>query len=359
MTFDYGKTIQLPKTDFPRRAGLAQKEPEILARWEKMGLYERQRDASKGREKFILHMGPPFANGHIHLGHVLSTVLKDVVCKSYQLLGYDAPLVPGFDCHGLPIEWKTEEEYRAKGKTTGKDTDRVEFLKACRNFAAHWIVTQTEEFKRLGIVGDWKNPYRTMDKKSEARIASIVHEFLRNGALYRGSKPVMWSVPEQTALAEAEVEYKDHTSDTAWVKFPVKKGPKELEGTSVVIWTTTPWTLPGNRAIAYGDDLNYTGIEVIKVKEDATVKAGDRLLVCLELKDSLIKSAGIEDSKTFWTGKGSDLAGTLARHALHGKGYDFDVPLLAGDFVTTDTGTGFVHIAPGHGEDDKIGRAHV
>lgn len=369
MTIDYGKTIQLPKTDFPRRAGLAQKEPELLARWEKMDLYKRQREASKGREKFILHMGPPFANGNIHLGHVLSTVLKDVVCKSYQLLGYDSPLVPGFDCHGLPIEWKIEEEYRAKGKNGGKDTDRVEFLKACRDFAARWIVTQTEEFKRLGIVGDWKNPYRTMDKKSEARIASIVHEFLRNGALYRGSKPVMWSVPEQTALAEAEVEYKDHTSDTAWVKFPVKSGPAELVGASVVIWTTTPWTLPGNRTIAYGDDLNYVCFQVESVQssfsdaklteEEITQVAnkrnqdllGNKLLVVQDRLEEFKKAGGLTGA-VIWEGKGSELKGMICHHPLHGKGYDFDVPLLAGDFVTTDAGTGFVHIAPGHGEDD-------
>ncbi len=227
---DYGKTIHLPKTDFPRRAGLAQKEPEILARWKKMGLYEKQRAASKGHEKFILHYGPPFANGHIHLGHVLSHTLKDIVCRSKQLQGFDAPLVPGYDCHGLPIEWKVEEDFRAKGKNSTKDTDPVGFRRACREYAAGWSDIQTEELQRIGIIGDWKNPYSTMHKKSEALIASEIHKFLMNDGLYRGSKPVMWSIPEQTALAEAEVEYKDITSDTVFVKFPIKKGPESIRG---------------------------------------------------------------------------------------------------------------------------------
>lgn len=358
MTTDYGKTIHLPKTDFPRRAGLAQKEPEILARWEKMGLYDRQRNESKGRKKFTLHMGPPFANGNIHLGHVLSTVLKDVVCRSYQMLGYDAPLVPGFDCHGLPIEWKIEEDYRSKGKNSGKDDDRVEFLKACRNFAAQWVVTQTAEFQRLGILGDWKNPYKTMDKQSEAVIAATVHEFLRNGGLYRGSKPVMWSVPEQTALAEAEIEYKDMTSDTAWVKFPVKSGPAELKDASVVIWTTTPWTLPANRAIGYGADIEYVLVTVKGVEDTSFLQVGDKLLVAEALKNELAIKAGVT-----WLGhvqiNAEDIGSIICHHPLHAQGYDFDVPLLAGDFVTTDAGTGFVHIAPGHGEDDyKLVVAH-
>ena len=340
---DYSKTVHLPKTDFPRRAGLAQKEPELQARWDKMDLYRRQREAGHGRKKFILHMGPPFANGNIHLGHVLSTVLKDVVCKSHQMLGYDSPLVPGFDCHGLPIEWKIEEEYRAKGKTGGKGADRVEFLKACRDFAAKWVEVQSGEFQRLGILADWKNPYRTMDRKSEAVIAGEVHKFLLNGSLYRGSKPVMWSIPEQTALAEAEVEYKDITSDTVWVKFPVKRGLGASEGAAVVIWTTTPWTLPGNRAIGYGADLNYVGIET---------NLHGRVFVCADLKDAFLKDAACVELGIFWSGKGAELAGTVCHHPLQVQGYGFDVPLLAGDFVTTDTGTGFVHIAPGHGEDD-------
>ncbi|MFH1158468.1 MAG: class I tRNA ligase family protein, partial [Pseudomonadota bacterium] len=392
MTIDYGQTIHLPKTDFPRRAGLAQKEPEILRRWEKMDLYAMQREASKGREKFILHMGPPFANGNIHLGHVLSTVLKDVVCRTRQMMGYDAPLVPGFDCHGLPIEWKVEEDFRAKGKNSTKDSDPVGFRAECRAFARKWIDVQSAEFQRIGVHGDWKNPYVTMDRKSEAMIAKEIHKFLLNGALYLGSKPVMWSIPEQTALAEAEVEYKDITSDTAWVKFPVnfeksKNLPQKLEGASVVIWTTTPWTLPGNRAIGYGEYLNYACYKVLKVKEgNLLVKAGDKFIVCdgtnsrvdtvgklrVEEGDELTISfdatsdqlqenfrkfmaeTGIEAFEVphLWWGYGHDLQGIICHHPLHGKGYDFDVPLLPGDFVTAEDGTGFVHIAPGHGEDD-------
>jgi isoleucyl-tRNA synthetase len=356
---DYGQTIHLPKTDFPRRAGLAQKEPELLKRWQGMGLYEKQRAASKGREKFILHYGPPFANGHIHLGHVLSHTLKDIVCRAKQLQGFDAPLVPGYDCHGLPIEWKVEEDFRSKGKNGTKDTDPVAFRQACRTYAAHWSDVQTEELQRIGIIGDWKNPYSTMHKKSEALIASEIHKFLMNDGLYRGSKPVMWSIPEQTALAEAEVEYKDVTSDTTWVKFPVKKGPSDFEGASVVIWTTTPWTLPGNRAVAYGDDMDYVMIIVKTIAEDATVKTGDRLFVSKVLLPAFKTSAKIiaaEESPGF---KGSAFNGVVLHHPLHGKGYDFDVPMLAGDFVTTDAGTGFVHIAPGHGEDDyNLGIKH-
>lgn len=360
MTTDYGTTIHLPKTDFQRRAGLAIKEPLLLARWEKMDLYQRQREVAKGREKFILHMGPPFANGHIHLGHVLSTVLKDVVCRSQQQLGFDAPLVPGFDCHGLPIEWKIEEDYRSKGKTGMKDSAPVEFRTKCREFAQGWVTVQSGEFQRIGILGDFKNPYLTMDKKSEAFIEKEIHTFLLNGSLYRGSKPVMWSIPEQTALAEAEIEYKDITSDTAYVKFPIKSLPanlpSELKDASVVIWTTTPWTLPANRAVAYGADLDYVLLTVSHVPEESLLKPNDKLLICENLVESFLQTTKIDCVKRLPAYKGSDLAGIICHHPLHGKGYEFDVPMLAGDFVTTDTGTGFVHIAPGHGEEDyKLG----
>ena len=360
MTIDYGKTIHLPKTDFPSRAGLAQKEPQILKRWEDMALYEKQRKASKGREKFILHMGPPFANGHIHIGHVLSTVLKDIVCRAYQSLGYDAPLVPGFDCHGLPIEWKIEEKYRSANSNMQKgDIEPAKFREDCRAFAKHWVEVQSEEFQRLGIFGDFKNPYLTMHPQSESLIAQEIHKFLQNGALYRGSKPVMWSVPEQTALAEAEVEYRDVTSDTVFVKFPVKSGPEQFEGASVVIWTTTPWTLPGNRAVAYGEALNYKGITVTETGDESIAQKGDKLLVLEELCDALCAAAKITAHEVFWTGKGKDLEGVVCHHCLAGQGYEFDVPALAADFVTTDTGTGFVHIAPGHGEDDyRLGSKH-
>ncbi len=357
---DYGATIRLPKTDFPRRAGLAQKEPLILARWEAMDIYRRQRDRAQQsggkREKFVLHFGPPFANGHIHLGHLLSHTLKDIVARSRELSGFDAPLVPGYDCHGLPIEWKIEEKHRAEKKNNSKESDPYGFRKECREYAAHWSEVQTGELKRLGINGDWKEPYSTMYPKSEAAIAREIHTFLRNGSLYRGSKPVMWSPVEQTALAEAEVEYKDITSDTVFVKFPLTKGPQVLldAKANVVIWTTTPWTLPGNRALAYGDDLAYRAIRVLAVTDESAVKIDDILLVQDDLCDNLCKAAGIREHDLAWQGKGSDLAGAYAKHCLAGKdkGYDFDVPLLPGDFVTTDAGTGFVHIAPGHGEDD-------
>ncbi|MEZ0226872.1 MAG: isoleucine--tRNA ligase [Alphaproteobacteria bacterium] len=362
MTIDYGQTIHLPKTDFPRRAGLAQKEPEILKRWEKMGLYDLQRKQSAGKEKFILHMGPPFANGHIHIGHVLTTVLKDVVCRSYQSLGYDAPLVPGFDCHGLPIEWKIEEKYRkASSNVKKEDIGALKFREECRAFADHWVGVQSSEFIRLGIHGDFKNPYLTMNKRSEALIAQEIHKFLLNGALYRGSKPVMWSVPEQTALAEAEVEYRDHTSDTVWVKFPVWESPKHmLMGWNIVIWTTTPWTLPGNRAIAFGDALNYVALTVEKVNEGSIAKVGDKLIVLEDLYANFLKDASIAEAKVVRKLTGEEFVGTVCKHPLNGKGYDFKVKMLAGDFVTTDTGTGFVHVAPGHGEDDfRLGSRHA
>ena len=267
---DYSETLFLPKTDFPMRAGLPQKEPEILARWRDIDLYGRLRAARKGRPRFILHDGPPYANGNIHAGTALNKILKDVVTKSQQMLGFDSNYVPGWDCHGLPIEWKIEEEnYRAKGKPKpdfSNPAALVEFRKECRAFAEHWIGVQREEFARLGVVGDWAHPYTTMDFFAEAQIARELMKFAANGTLYRGSKPVMWSVVEKTALAEAEVEYEDYTSDTVWVKFPIEgqrdckwsaKAPQDLREASIVIWTTTPWTIPGNRAISYSPKIEY------------------------------------------------------------------------------------------------------
>jgi len=264
---DYSATLFLPQTDFPMRAGLPQKEPEILARWETLGMYRRLRDAARGKSKFVLHDGPPYANGNIHIGTALNKILKDVVTRSQQMLGYDSNYVPGWDCHGLPIEWKIEEEYRAKGKN--KDAVPInEFRAECRAFAEHWLGVQREEFKRLGVEGDWANPYTTMSFAAEAQIARELMKFAANGTLYRGSKPVMWSVVEKTALAEAEVEYEDYTSDTIWAKFPVafafgeEKRFRALEkvyrGASIVIWTTTPWTIPGNRAISYSPKIAYS-----------------------------------------------------------------------------------------------------
>jgi len=214
----YKDTVFLPKTDFPMRGGLPQKEPEILAKWNAMGLHGKMRDAAKGKEKWILHDGPPYANGNIHMGHALNKILKDVIVKSYAMMGFDAPYVPGWDCHGLPIEWKIEEKYRAEGK----DKDAVsalDFRAECRNFAKEWVGIQSEQFKRLGVTGDWENPYLTMTNRAEGKIVREIHKFVENGGLYRGARPIMWSVVEKTALAEAEVEYKEHKSITIWVRF--------------------------------------------------------------------------------------------------------------------------------------------
>ncbi|HSM19281.1 MAG TPA: class I tRNA ligase family protein, partial [Hyphomicrobiales bacterium] len=263
---DYRATLHLPHTDFPMRAGLPAKEPEMLARWARLGMYARLRAAAKGREKYVLHDGPPYANGHIHIGTALNKVLKDVVTRSMQMLGYDSNYVPGWDCHGLPVEWKIEEEnYRAKGKAKpdlSHPEAMIAFRRECRAYAEHWLDVQREEFKRLGVEGDWDDPYTTMSFAAEAQIARELMKFISSGQLYRGSKPVMWSVVEKTALAEAEVEYHDHTSTTIWVAFPLTR-PAEpwLEGAAVVIWTTTPWTIPANRAVAYGPAIDYALIE--------------------------------------------------------------------------------------------------
>ncbi|WP_295799329.1 class I tRNA ligase family protein, partial [uncultured Microbulbifer sp.] len=277
MATDYKSTVFLPKTEFEMRGKLPEREPGILARWEEMGLYQRQREVSAGREKFILHDGPPYANGNLHIGHALNKILKDVINRSQQMLGKDANYVPGWDCHGLPIEWKIEEQYRAKGKDKD-EVPVVEFRRECRDFADHWIGVQREEFQRLGVIGDWQNPYTTMNYPAEAQIARELMKFIDNGLLYQGSKPVMWSVVEKTALAEAEVEYHDHESDTIWAKFPVK-GDGELSGASVVIWTTTPWTIPGNRAISFSSRISYGLYEVTAAPDENWAKAGDRLVL--------------------------------------------------------------------------------
>jgi isoleucyl-tRNA synthetase len=340
---DYSETLFLPQTDFPMRAGLPQKEPEILARWQKIGLYELMREKSKGRDKFILHDGPPYANGNIHIGHALNKILKDLVTRTHQMLGYDSNYVPGWDCHGLPIEWKIEEQYRAKGQ----DKDQVEineFRKQCRDFAQHWIEVQREEFKRLGVEGDWKHPYTTMSFDAEATIAHELMKFAANGTLYRGSKPVMWSVVERTALAEAEVEYEDYTSDTIWVKFSTPNGE------NVVIWTTTPWTIPGNRAVSYSSRINYGIYEVTAAAADNWAKKGDKLILADKLAEAVMKSARVESYER--RGDANLKAIKSLAHPLRGKGYDFEVPLLDGDHVTDEDGTGFVHTAPGHGRED-------
>ena len=302
---DYSETLFLPKTDFPMRAGLPQKEPAILERWNSLGLYGRLRAAAKGRPRFILHDGPPYANGNIHIGHALNKILKDVVTRSQQMLGFDSNYVPGWDCHGLPIEWKIEEEnYRAKGKPKPDFSDAaalVAFRKECRQFAEHWIKVQREEFERLGVVGDWAHPYTTMDFAAEAQIARELMKFAANGTLYRGSKPVMWSVVEKTALAEAEVEYEDYTSDTVWVKFPLRtirssfwgEGGLNLSGASVVIWTTTPWTIPGNRAISFSPKIEYGLYEVTDAPADNWAKVGDRFLLADKLAIEVFRQARV------------------------------------------------------------------
>lgn len=347
------------------RAGLPQKEPEIVARWQQMGLYKKLRASAAGREKFVLHDGPPYANGNIHIGHALNKILKDVITRSFQMRGYDSNYVPGWDCHGLPIEWKIEEKYREKGK----DKNEVpinEFRQECRDFAAGWIKVQSEEFKRLGIEGDFENPYTTMNFHAEARIAGELLKIAKSGQLYRGSKPIMWSVVERTALAEAEVEYHEVESDAIWVKFPIVRSgltklvngvwePKRsLQGAFVVIWTTTPWTIPGNRAISFSAKIEYGLYEVTEALNDFGPQAGERLVLATRLADECAKKAKVQlnlirtlDQFELWKE-------VVCAHPLKGLGggYNFEVPLLNGDHVTDDTGTGFVHTAPSHGRED-------
>ncbi len=358
MSEDYKSTVFLPRTEFPMRAGLPKREPEILARWEEMNLYRRQREAAEGREKFILHDGPPYANGHLHMGHAMNKVLKDVINRSQQMLGKDANYVPGWDCHGLPIEWKVEERYRAEGKDKD-EVPAVEFRRECRDFATHWIGVQTEEFKRLGVIGDWETPYTTMSYAAEAQIVRELGKFLMNGGLYAGARPVLWSVVEKTALADAEVEYHDHVSPTIWVRFPVTAASvPALEGAAVVIWTTTPWTIPGNRAIAYAEEEAYLVVELGAAEEKSGVRPGEKIVVAKALLEAVLADAKVTAHKVLAQLKGAELAGTLTAHPFKGQGYDFDVPLFPADFVTMDQGTGFVHIAPGHGADDfELGRA--
>ncbi|MDP3602878.1 MAG: isoleucine--tRNA ligase [Bosea sp. (in: a-proteobacteria)] len=361
---DYSQTLFLPQTEFPMRAGLPQREPELLARWAKMDLYRKLREAGKGRDRFVLHDGPPYANGNIHIGHALNKVLKDLVTRSQQMLGFDSNYVPGWDCHGLPIEWKIEEQYRAKGLNKD-DVDVVEFRKECRTFAEHWVSVQREEFKRLGVEGDWDDPYLTMAYPAEAQIAREIMKFAETGQLYRGSKPVMWSVVEKTALAEAEVEYEEHTSDTVFVAFPVVEcslpGPSKAENAAlemalknafVVIWTTTPWTIPGNRAISFNHKVAYGLYKVTAAPENNWAKVGTSYVLAKNLAASVFKAAKVEDFALVCDLAPGVVESLTAAHPLRGHGYDFDVPLLDGDHVTDEAGTGFVHTAPGHGRED-------
>ncbi|CCE94981.1 isoleucyl-tRNA synthetase [Sinorhizobium fredii HH103] len=349
---DYSSTLYLPQTEFPMRAGLPQKEPETVARWQKMELYKKLRASAAGRDKFVLHDGPPYANGNIHIGHALNKILKDVINRSFQMRGFDANYVPGWDCHGLPIEWKIEEKYREKGRNKD-DVPVNEFRRECREFASGWIEVQTEEFKRLGIEGDFEKPYTTMNFHAEARIAGELIKIAKAGQLYRGSKPVMWSVVERTALAEAEVEYADVESDMIWVKFPVTEGPDALAGAFVVIWTTTPWTIPGNRAVAYSSRYAYGLYEVATAENDFGPQPGEKLIFAKRLAEESAAKAKVTFNFVRDIEAG-ELGAITCAHPLHGLGggYAFHVPLLDGDHVTDDAGTGFVHTAPGHGRED-------
>jgi isoleucyl-tRNA synthetase len=356
---DYSSTLYLPQTDFPMRAGLPQREPEILSRWNEIGLYGRLREEAKGKTKFVLHDGPPYANGNIHIGTALNKILKDLVTKSQQMLGFDSNYVPGWDCHGLPIEWKVEEEnYRSKGKQKPDFRDSaamVAFRRECRAYATHWLNVQREEFKRLGVIGDWDHPYATMSYPAEAQIARELMKFAANGTLYRGSKPVMWSVVEKTALAEAEVEYEDYTSDMVWVKFPVTSPAHgALAQASIAIWTTTPWTLPGNRAISFSPKIGYGLYKVTDAPADNWAKSGDLLILADALAEDVFKQARVTSYEKVRDIPGDTLDAVECAHPLKGLagGYEFTVPLLPGDHVTDDTGTGFVHTAPSHGRED-------
>jgi isoleucyl-tRNA synthetase len=371
---DYSETLFLPQTDFPMRAGLPQREPELLKRWAAQDIYKQMRERAKGRRKFVLHDGPPYANGNIHIGTALNKILKDVVTRSQQMLGFDSNYVPGWDCHGLPIEWKIEEEnYRSKGKPKPdlkNSTAMIAFRQECRAYAEHWLNVQREEFKRLGVEGDWSHPYMTMSFPAEAQIARELMKFAANGTLYRGSKPVMWSVVEKTALAEAEVEYEDYTSDTVWVKFPVKGAGTErmvssaelsgawqqiaeLRSASVVIWTTTPWTLPGNRAISFSPKIEYGLYKVTDAPADNWAKTGDLLILADKLAPDVFKQSRVVGFEKVRAIDAALLENMVCSHPLREKGdYDFFVPLLAGEHVTDDAGTGFVHTAPGHGRED-------
>jgi isoleucyl-tRNA synthetase len=361
-TRDYRDTLFLPKTEFPMRAGLPKREPEWLERWEKLGLYQRLREQSQGRERFVLHDGPPYANGHIHIGTGMNKILKDFVVRSRQMAGFDAPYRPGWDCHGLPIEWKVEQNFRAKGRRKD-DIPKKEFRAECRTYASEWINVQREEFKRLGVCGNWEDPYTTMAFDAEAAIVREFLNFVEQGLVFAGSAPVMWSPVEQTALAEAEVEYHDKVSSTIFVKFPLrglrKDGtaiPRACIGASVVIWTTTPWTIPGNKAICFGPEVRYGLYKVTAVGESEFMpwaRPGDLLVVADALWEETAAAAKITHADRVMD---IDPDGFVCSHPLAetDKFWNYPVPLLAGDHVTEEAGTGFVHTAPSHGADDYV-----
>ncbi|MEO3416265.1 isoleucine--tRNA ligase [Roseovarius sp. CAU 1744] len=356
-TPDYKDTLNLPKTDFPMRAGLPKREPEWLERWNRIGIYDTLRKKADGRKPFTLHDGPPYANGHLHIGHALNKILKDMVVRSQQMMGRDARYIPGWDCHGLPIEWKIEEQYRKKGRNKD-EVDIVDFRQECRKFAEGWIDIQRDEFKRLGVTGKWSKPYLTMDFRAERIIAEEFQKFLMNGTLYQGSKPVMWSPIEQTALAEAEVEYHDKESFTIWVKFRVAT-EGDLQGASVVIWTTTPWTIPSNKAVVYGENFSYGLYEVTATPEECWASVGDRFLLADKLAADVLTRARLAEGQ--WTRvrdvTADELAGLSLQHPLAGAEgangeWDDLRDFRAADFVTDEEGTGFVHCAPSHGMEE-------
>ena len=337
--------VNLPKTQLGMKANLPTKEPELLKFWSEINLYDNLRSNSLTKEKFVLHDGPPYANGNIHIGTALNKILKDIIIRYQQMSGKNAVYVPGWDCHGLPIEWKIEEEYKKKGKDK-KNISIIEFRKECRDFASSWIAKQKDQFKRLGVEGDWKNPYMTMSKEAEAQIAVEILKFLQNGGLYNGYKPVLWSVVEATALADAEVEYADHKSNTIFTKFPIQEKLEELDDVKIIIWTTTPWTIPCNRALAFNSNYEYSILEVLQNDKK------EKILVATQLVEQVLKECNISDYKILHSLKGAKLSGAKCYHPFKKYGYDFDVPLLDAEFVTLEQGTGIVHIAPSHGPDD-------
>jgi isoleucyl-tRNA synthetase len=340
--------INLPKTAFSMKANLSIREPEILEYWKKIDLYKKLRKSSNGKEKFVLHDGPPYANGNIHMGTALNKILKDIIVKFHQMDGKDSIYVPGWDCHGLPIEWKIEEQYK-KNKKNKNEIPIVEFRKECRSFAEKWIEVHKGQFKRLGVIGDWENYYSTMSFDAEAQIVRELGKFLKEGSLYKGFKPVLWSTVEKTALADAEVEYQDHKSDTIYTSFPVKSSNiKELEGSEIVIWTTTPWTIPANKALAYNESLDYI---VIQLNDDGDFK-NRKIIIAEALLGSVIKECSIKEFKEIKKFKGKELKNTICNHPFFDLGYKFDIPMLEARFVTTEQGTGIVHCAPSHGPDD-------
>ena len=340
--------INLPKTAFSMKANLPIREPEILEYWKTIKLYEELRNSSKGNEKFVLHDGPPYANGNIHMGTALNKILKDIIVKFHQMDGKDSIYVPGWDCHGLPIEWKIEEQYK-KNKKNKNEVPIVEFRKECRSFAEKWIDVHKSQFKRLGVVGDWENYYSTMSFDAEAQIVRELGKFLKEGSLYKGFKPVLWSTVEKTALADAEVEYQDHKSDTIYASFPIKSSRiKDLENSEVIIWTTTPWTIPANKALAYNENLDYL---IIKINDDGDFK-NKRIVIANDLLETVIKECNIIDFKEIKKIKGKEFKDTVCNHPYFNLGFNYDIPMLQARFVTTEQGTGIVHCAPSHGPDD-------